>query len=259
MCTGIYGILWILLQKAPMVTVKDKIYAEPRLSVDAFRFDQSVADVFQNMIERSVPGYGLVLQLIGVLAEKYAQPGSQTYDLGCSLGASTIQLRRHVPNDCHVIGVDKSQAMVTRCKANLSRDHSAASYEILLKDLRETKIEKASMVVLNFTLQFIPNKERTEILARIFEGLKKGGILLLAEKVIFDNVSKQKLMTELHHCFNKQHGYSDLEISQKRAALENVLTPNTAAQHTHRMRDAGFLTVEQCMKCLNFSAFIGIK
>ena len=228
-------------------------------SIEAFRFDQSVADVFQDMIERSVPGYGLVLQLIGVLAEKYGQPGTRAYDLGCSLGASTLQLRRHLPEGCHVVGVDNSEAMVSRCTANLGRDHSAATYEILLEDLRQTNIENASIVILNFTLQFVPDEEREKILARLCAGLNKGGILLLAEKVKFEDSSEQALMTTLHHDFKKQHGYSDLEISQKRAALENVLVPNTEEQHRQRMRDAGFSVVEQCVRCLNFSTFLGIK
>jgi tRNA (cmo5U34)-methyltransferase len=228
-------------------------------SIEAFRFDQSVADVFQDMIERSVPGYGLVLQLIGVLAEKYGQQDTRAYDLGCSLGASTLQLRRHLPDGCHVIGVDNSEAMVSRCKANLSRDHSAATYEILLEDLRETNIQNASIVILNFTLQFVPDEQRKNILTHIFEGLNSGGILLLAEKVKFEAPAEQALMTTLHHDFKKQHGYSHLEISQKRAALENVLLPNTEKQHRQRMRDAGFSVVEQCMRCLNFSTFLGIK
>jgi len=228
-------------------------------SIEAFRFDQSVADVFQDMIERSVPGYGVVLQLIGVLAEKYGQQDTRAYDLGCSLGASTLQLRRHLPDGCHVIGVDNSEAMVSRCIANLSRDHSAATYEILLEDLRETNIQNASIVILNFTLQFVPDEQRENILAHIFEGLNNGGIILLAEKVKFEDCSEQALMTTLHHDFKKQHGYSDLEISQKRAALENVLIPNTEEQHRQRLRDAGFSVVEQCMRCLNFSTFLGIK
>jgi|TARA_B110000881_G_C18483527_1_gene467867 tRNA (cmo5U34)-methyltransferase len=228
-------------------------------SIEAFRFDQSVADVFQDMIERSVPGYGLVLQLIGVLAEKYGQQDTRAYDLGCSLGASTLQLRRHLPDGCHVIGVDNSEAMVSRCKANLSRDNSAATYEILLEDLRETNIQNASIVILNFTLQFVPDEQRKNILTHIFEGLNSGGILLLAEKVKFEDPAEQALMTTLHHDFKKQHGYSHLEISQKRAALENVLLPNTEKQHRQRMRDAGFSVVEQCMRCLNFSTFLGIK
>ena len=242
-----------------MANSKDDVYSRPMPSIEAFRFDQSVADVFQDMIERSVPGYGLVLQLTGVLAEKYGQQDTRAYDLGCSLGASTLQLRRHLPDGCHVIGVDNSEAMVSRCKANLSRDNSAATYEILLEDLRETNIQNASIVILNFTLQFVPDEQRKNILTHIFEGLNSGGILLLAEKVKFEDPAEQALMTALHHDFKKQHGYSHLEISQKRAALENVLLPNTEKQHRQRMRDAGFSVVEQCMRCLNFSTFLGIK
>jgi tRNA (cmo5U34)-methyltransferase len=242
-----------------MANSKDDVYSRPMPSIEAFRFDQSVADVFQDMIERSVPGYGLVLQLTGVLAEKYGQQDTRAYDLGCSLGASTLQLRRHLPDGCHVIGVDNSEAMVSRCKANLSRDNSAATYEILLEDLRETNIQNASIVILNFTLQFVPDEQRKNILTHIFEGLNSGGILLLAEKVKFEDPAEQALMTTLHHDFKKQHGYSHLEISQKRAALENVLLPNTEKQHRQRMRDAGFSVVEQCMRCLNFSTFLGIK
>jgi tRNA (cmo5U34)-methyltransferase len=238
---------------------QDKIYSEPLASVEAFRFDANVADVFQDMIERSVPGYGLVLQLIGVLTERYAQENSRLYDLGCSLGASTLQLRRHAPASCHIIGVDTSPAMVERCQSNLGRDHSAASYEISLEDLRETSIEQASVVVLNFTLQFVPDEERQAILTQICDGLLPGGVLLLAEKIRFDNDEQQALMTDLHHDFKRQQGYSDLEIAQKRAALENVLVPNSENEHRQRLHQAGFSKVESCVRCMNFEAFLAIK
>ena len=242
-----------------MAGKKDRLYASPMTSVDAFRFDEAVADVFADMIERSVPGYALVLQLIGLLAEGYAKEGSRVYDLGCSLGASTLQLRRHIPAGCHVIGVDNSAAMVARCRANISRDHSTASCEILEQDIRETVFSNASMIVLNFTLQFIDDPERQDILNRIYQGLNPGGVLLLAEKVCFDDPQQQSLLTELHHDFKKLRGYSDLEIARKRAAIETVLVPNTGELHISRLRQAGFARVVRCMQCLNFAAFLGIK
>jgi len=242
-----------------MTDLKDTVYADPMSTVDAFRFDASVADVFQDMIERSVPGYGLILQLIGSLAERFAQPGTRVYDLGCSLGASTLQLRRHVPDNCQVIGVDNSEAMVDRCRANLARDHSAAAYEIRLEDIADTVIDNASIVVLNFTLQFIPDPERQGVLKRIAEGIRPGGILLLAEKVRYEDDELQSLMTELHHDFKKYQGYSDLEIAQKRAALENVLVPNTDSEHLERLEAAGFSRQIQCVRCLNFEAFLAIR
>lgn len=238
---------------------EDKVYAKPMTTVEAFRFDASVADVFQDMIERSVPGYGLVLDLIGVIAERYGTSGSRVYDLGCSLGASTLQLRRHVPADCVVVGIDNSPAMIERCQANLSRDHCAAAYELVEQDLRETTIENASIVVLNFTLQFVPAMQRLDILKRIYEGLRPGGVLLLAEKTVSPDPDRQQLLTELHHQFKKLHGYSDLEVAQKRAALENVLVPDSEKENEDRMREAGFDQVALCVRCLNFSTFLGIK
>ena len=238
---------------------KDRVYSRPLTTVGAFEFNAVVADVFQDMIERSVPGYSLMLEFIGSLAESFAIEGSNVYDLGCSLGASTLQLRRHVPASCHVIGVDNSRAMLERCEANMARDHSSASYELRLEDIRATLLENASMVVLNFTLQFIPDKERLRILKRIASGMLPGGALLLAEKVRFDNTLEQNLMTDLHHDFKRYQGYSDLEIAQKRASLENVLVPNTESEHIKRLASAGFSSQQQCVRCLNFEAFLAIR
>jgi tRNA (cmo5U34)-methyltransferase len=238
---------------------KDQVYASPMPSVAAFEFDAGVADVFQDMIQRSVPGYGLLLDLIGVFAQRYGRKNSNCYDLGCSLGASTLQLKRNLPDSSHVIAVDTSEAMADRCRSNLLRDHSTTTSEVRLEDLRDTEISNASLVILNFTLQFVPDNERQGILNKLGAGINEGGALLLAEKVRFEDSDRQTLMTDLHHEFKRYHGYSDLEISQKRAALENVLVPNTEDELKLRLMAAGFREVELCVRCLNFEAFIAIK
>ena len=237
----------------------DTVYSQQQDNIDGFEFNARVADVFENMIERSVPGYGLLLDMIAVLTEKYSQPGTNCYDLGCSLGASTLRIRQNLPQDCTVIGIDNSAAMVERCKQNMERDHSQATVDIRLENLQETVIENASVVVMNFTLQFIPDEDRAEILKQIVGGLNKGGILILSEKVSFVDGQRQNLMTELHHEFKKHQGYSDLEIAQKRTSLENVLISNTMDEHVSRLKEAGFTTTELCVRCLNFVAFIAIK
>ena len=238
---------------------EDKVYSVPREKVDAFEFDGQVADVFENMISRSVPGYPLLLDLLEVLTEQFAQPNTNCYDLGCSLGASTLRIRQHLPSTCHIIGVDTSPSMVERCKSNMTRDHSSATAEIRLQSLQETQIENASIVVLNYTLQFIPDKERLKILTHIARGLVPGGILILSEKIRFMDEATQNATTELHHAFKKHQGYSDLEIAQKRASLENVLVPNTLEQHQERLRDAGFISSDMFLKCFNFVSLIAIK
>ena len=237
----------------------DTVYSQQQDNIDGFQFNAQVADVFENMIQRSVPGYGLLLDMIAVLTEKYAQPGTNCYDLGCSLGASTLSIRQNLPQDCTVIGIDNSAAMVERCKQNMERDHSQATVDIRLENLQETAIENASVVVMNFTLQFVPDGDRAAILKQIVGGLNKGGILILSEKVSFENTQRQNLMTELHHEFKRHQGYSDLEIAQKRTSLENVLVSNTVDEHTDRLKQAGFTTVELCVRCFNFVAFLAIK
>ncbi len=242
-----------------MKTKTDTVYSQHQDNIDGFQFNAQVADVFENMIQRSVPGYGLLLDMTAVLTEKYAQPGTNCYDLGCSLGASTLRIRQNLPRDCTVIGIDNSTAMVERCKQNMERDHSRAAVEIRLENIQDTVIKNASVVVMNFTLQFIPDEDRLAILKQIVGGLNKGGILILSEKVNFEDAERQNLMTELHHEFKKHQGYSDLEIAQKRTSLEKVLVSNTMTEHLHRMKEAGFTTAELCVSCLNFVAFIAIK
>ncbi|MFT5209736.1 MAG: tRNA (cmo5U34)-methyltransferase [Flavobacterium sp.] len=238
---------------------KDLVYAEQQNEIAGFKFDAKVADVFENMINRSVPGYPLMLDLIGVLGGKYAAAGTQCYDLGCSLGASTLKLRQHLPQSCHLIGIDSSSAMVERCKANVARDHSQASVEILTQKIQDTHIENASVVVINFTLQFIPDDERQSILENISKGMVSGGALILAEKIKFNDPEKQQYMTLLHHEFKKYKGYSDLEVAQKRASLENVLVPNTEEEHIERLLKAGFTRAQMYIRCLNFASILAIK
>lgn len=238
---------------------KDTVYSHPRDEIDRFEFDERVTDVFEDMINRSVPGYALVLDLIGLVAGKYAVPGTNCYDLGCSLGASTLMVRRHLPASCHVIGIDNSAAMVERCRANIARDHSGASCEIIKALVQDVKIDNASVVVMNYTLQFIPLADRLDVLTGISSGMVEGGALVLSEKIRFDDTTEQAAMTELHHEFKRYQGYSDLEIAQKRAALENVLVPESDSQHITRLRNAGFSTVLILARNLNFSTFLAIR
>lgn len=238
---------------------QDMIFAQPLARPVPFEFNAQVADVFENMIQRSVPGYNFLLDVIGLLAARYGQPHSQCYDLGCSLGTMTLRLRQNLPADAHIVGVDNSPAMVNRCRHNMARDHSQASYEICHQNIQDTVIENASIVILNFTLQFIADIERPSILKNIADGMRPGGVLLLAEKVCFDDPQQQELQVDLYHDFKRYQGYSDLEIAQKRAALENILVPNTLEQHRQRLLDAGFSRVETCMQCFNFCALLAFK
>lgn len=243
-----------------MNSEKDSIYASPVGEIGAFKFDETVVSVFPDMIQRSVPGYSAIISAIGLLAGRFAREHSVCYDLGCSLGAATLSMRHHIKaENCRIIAVDNSQAMVARFQEVLKKDRAMVAVDVLCKDIREIAIENASVVVLNFTLQFIPLEDRLRFLQKIYQGLLPGGILILSEKLKFDDDRQQELQTQMHHAFKKAQGYSDLEISQKRTALENVLVPETFVQHQNRLRQVGFSSAEVWFQYFNFASIIALK
>ncbi len=238
----------------------DRLYANQLTHIEDFVFDQRVVDVFPDMIKRSVPGYTTIIAMIGDLAERYARSDSRCYDLGCSLGAATLAMRHRIrAADCRLIGVDNSPAMIERCQQVIAADSGEVPVDLVCARVQEVNIERASVVVLNFTLQFIPLKERLALLEKIYAGLLPGGVLILSEKLAFDDQLHQQLMIELHHNFKRANGYSELEIAQKRSAIEQVLLPETLDTHRQRLRRAGFTSVDVWFQCFNFASLIAIK
>ncbi|MDZ7804766.1 carboxy-S-adenosyl-L-methionine synthase CmoA [Thiohalophilus sp.] len=239
---------------------RDKIYASPQPMIVDFAFDEKVAGVFPDMIRRSVPGYETVISLLGLLAERYAKPDSRIYDFGSSLGAATLAMRQRIAHDsCRIIAADNSTAMTERCRQFLLQDDSPVEVDVICADIRDIKVEQASLVVLNFTLQFIPQAERQALLDQIYAGLLPGGALVLSEKLAFDNEREQQFQIDMHLAFKKANGYSELEISQKRTALEKVLVPDSFETHCERLQQAGFKEVHQWFQCFNFASLLAVK
>lgn len=239
---------------------KDHIYAEPLAHIQDFRFDDQVADVFPDMIQRSVPGYQSIIQTIGQLAERYQQDHSNYYDLGCSLGAASLAMRRHITaHHSKIIAVDNSAAMVQRCQRHLNAFRSEVPVEVLEADIRNLPLENAAMVVINFTLQFLAKQDRSTLMKRVFQALKPGGVLVLSEKIISASSQSNELLIDLHHTFKRANGYSELEISQKRSALENVMQPDSVAEHQLRLQQAGFTESTLWFQCFNFCSMVAFK
>lgn len=243
-----------------MDDARDTIYADPLREAGLFAFDESVASVFPDMIKRSVPGYTTIVAMTGLLAQRYASPGSRLYDLGCSLGASTLAMRQNLRTpDCRLVGVDNSPAMLARCRSIIDTDAHDTPVDLVCANLQDVRVNDASVVVLNFTLQFVPLGVRDRVLADIYQGLRPGGIMVLSEKVTFEDPHLDALNIELHHEFKRANGYSDLEIAGKRAALENVLVPETLSTHRARIGAAGFAACDVWFQCFNFASLIALK
>ena len=236
---------------------EDKLYIDEKAGDEPFRFDASVARVFPDMLRRSIPGYAASIEAIGSLAARYVQPGTHCYDLGCSLGAASLaMLQGSRTRDFRVIAVDNSAAMIDRC-TEIVTGHD--NIELVLADLRDVPIENASMVVLNYTLQFLDMDSRDALIRRICAGLVPGGLLVLSEKVVDDDPSIEELLVDLHYEHKRRNDYSQLEISRKRAALENVLIPETVAAHRKRLADGGFAHSAVWLRYFNFVSIVAIK
>ncbi|MEK9625090.1 MAG: carboxy-S-adenosyl-L-methionine synthase CmoA, partial [Halieaceae bacterium] len=215
----------------------DDLFASPLSDPGLFRFDASVASVFPDMINRSVPGYATVVGMTGTLAAQHARPGSRIYDLGCSWGASLLSVAREPACErCALIGVDNSESMLEQASLHLAQFTEANRIELQHADVLDTPLDNASVVIMNYTLQFIPIEEREGLLKRIREAMMPGDVLILSEKLTLPDPRLNEYLIDLHHDFKRQQGYSDLEIAQKRQALEDVLVPETREAHVARLK-----------------------
>lgn len=239
--------------------MQDRIYSTSQTN-KPFKFDNKVATVFGDMIRRSVPGYKEVISSIQQFASQFVQSNTNCYDLGCSLGAASLAMSQGNKNaDVKIIAIDNSAEMLKHCQSNIEAFKHRTPVELLNDNIENVIIDNASMVVLNYTLQFIDVENREKILSRIYKGLNPGGIIVLSEKIIFEDGQINDLMVECHHQFKRENGYSELEISQKRNALENVLVPETLHSHLNRLKRVGFDKISCYQQQLNFVSIIAIK
>ena len=241
---------------------KDNLFSTPK-SPSPFTFDDGVAEVFPDMIKRSVPGYSEIINNIAKFSERLVSSNTNCYDLGCSLGAASLAMSAGIEKskatNVNIIAVDNSKAMLERCQHHINAFKHKTNIELQQSDIQKITINNASMVVLNFTLQFIAKTERKEQLEKIYDGLNPGGILILSEKIHLEDPLLDNLIIDLHHQFKKENGYSDLEVSQKRNALENVLLTDTLREHISRLNLVGFTKVSCWLQHYNFISLIAIK
>lgn len=240
--------------------MRDELFSESKSTVKDFTFDRSVVEVFPDMIQRSVPGYSTIISTIEKLTEQFHQADSNLYDLGCSLGAASLSMRKAVSKaNCKIIGIDSSQAMVDKCRMHIKAYKSNVPVEIELGDILSFPLTNASVVVMNFTMQFISPELRQTLIKKIYDSLNSGGILIVSEKLKWLDETTNEVINGLHLDFKRANGYSELEISQKRSAIENVMKIDTEHCHLNRFKEAGFSQSSIWYQCFNFASFIAIK
>lgn len=239
---------------------KDRVFSEKLTTITPFRFNEKVARVFDDMLVRSVPLYGEVLKQQARIARRFYQHGTQIFDLGCSHGNLGILLL-----DCFgdaefkMTAVDSSEPMIQRFKKRLAVHDNHRCVDLACAYIENIVISNASVVVVNLTLQFLDRQKRDSLIQSAFNGLCKGGILLLTEKTVHSDEQMNALEQEYYYQFKRENGYTDLEISQKRDALERVLVPENVAEHENRIQKAGFSSFNVWLKWFNFTSMIAVK
>ena len=239
---------------------KDEVFKDEIEKASDFKFSENVAKVFDDMVNRSVPFYGEIQRMMAELAADHAKDGSDVYDLGCSTGTTMIGMDTMVKPDIRFIGVDDSQKMLDKCKSKLLEVGFSRNYELRCADLNQgVKITNASVVVLCLTLQFVRPIYREQLLKNIYAGLNSGGILILVEKILAEDSLFNREFINYYYNYKRRNNYSELEISQKREALENVLIPYKLSEDIAILRDTGFSHCEVFFKWYNFAGLIAVK
>ncbi len=244
---------------------KDSIYSAEHTSISPFKFDDRVATVFNDMISRSVPSYQPILAMLPTITRQFRMHDHNYYDLGCSLGAGLHAMAEGLKHtqgltdlSAKLIGIDNSSAMIARAEEHrCPYDNLEVRYSV--QDLADTEINNAAMVLMNFTLQFVTLDARDELIQRIHDGMVKGGAMLLSEKIRYDHAPTNQILIDIHHRYKADQGYSQLEISQKRDAIENVLIPETLDTHIKRLQNAGFSIVTPWLQNLQFISILVVK
>lgn len=234
---------------------KDTLFQTP--PEKQFSFDASVASVFDDMLDRSIPFYKEALKLCTDFAIMNLAPDQRVYDLGCSTGTLLLELARKATFPLHLIGVDNAESMLERARQKASA--YGAEIDFVSGDVMEYPLESAQVLFCNYLLQFVRPLQRAELVQNMHESLEKGGILILSEKVISNDALMHKQMIDLYYAFKKEQGYSELEIMQKREALENVLVPYTEQENRTMLEDAGFAHVETLFRWANFATYVARK
>ena len=239
---------------------KDEVFKENMANIADFAFGEKVASVFDNMLDRSVPFYQETQRMIVEMAGDFAVDGTNIYDLGCATGTTLLNLGQNIPGNVKFVGVDNSQDMLDKCKQKLAEHNFSREHTLVCADLNQgIDIENASVVIMVLTLQFVRPLKRDNLVRSILKGLNEKGCLILVEKVLGEDSVFNRLFIKYYYDFKKRNGYSELEIAQKREALENVLIPYKLLENRELLLKEGFRYCDVFFKWYNFCGMVAVK
>ncbi|MEN8118127.1 MAG: carboxy-S-adenosyl-L-methionine synthase CmoA [Bacteroidota bacterium] len=240
--------------------MKDQVFKDKYSGSTDFQFDKKVVDVFDDMVVRSVPYYLEIQRMMVELAGAVAKPGTNVYDLGCSTGTTMISMSRVLDKSVGFMGIDDSSKMIESCQKNMEANNVEQPFRLKEADLGNgVEIENASVVVMCFTLQFIRPMYRLPLIQSIYDQLNPGGAIILVEKILTEGNHFNRKFIDYYYDYKRRNDYDELEIAEKREALENVLIPYKLSENEQMLSDAGFKEYETFFKWYNWAGLIAIK
>jgi len=243
------------------ITMKtDQIFKTKFEKSSDFKFDSAVVDVFDDMVIRSVPFYLEIQRMITEIAFDYARPDTSLYDLGCSTGTTLLSLDSALDKSIKFVGIDDSDEMLDTCRKNFEARNISRPYELMNRDLnRHFDVSNASVVILCLTLQFVRPVHRPKLLKSLCYQMNRGGCIIIIEKVLGETTEFNRKFIKYYYDLKRRNSYDEMEIAQKREALENVLIPYKVSENIQLLLDAGFRSGEIFFKWHNFAGFVAIK
>ncbi len=242
---------------------KDQVFLASEKRSGEFEFNAEVAEVFDDMLERSVPLYLEQQAIVKDIAKHFWVPGTAVYDLGCSTATTLIGLCRELPSSARLVGYDNSMPMLNRARQNIEENHFRERIDLRYGELNgqqsDFPMEHASVVTLCWTLQFIKPLRRDNLIRRIYDALVDQGVLIVTEKVLTNDGNMNRLFIDFYYELKRRRGYSNAEIQRKREALENVLIPYRLEENLDLFRRNGFEAVETFFQWFNFAGFLCVK
>jgi len=241
--------------------VRDLNFAAPMKKALDFDFGEQTTQVFDDMLVRSVPFYDEIQHMIAEIVANLVEEKPVVYDLGCSTGTTLLMLATRLKNkNPRLVGLDQSVPMLNHARKRAEQAGLTSMITWQQHDLNEPLItDPSDAFIMNLSLQFIRPLNRERLVSNLYHSLKPRGCLILVEKIIPEDSLLNRTYIELYYGFKRRNGYSDLEIAQKREALENILIPYRVNENLELLNRCGFKAPDTFFRWLNFAGFIGIK
>lgn len=224
----------------------------------SWSFDGDIPKVFDIHVEKSVPLYNDIQNLIIGLGEFFIKDGSKVLDIGCSTGKTIISLINSIDKNFYITGIDLSEDMIKTAIGNIEKSNNVTKITLLNNSICDIDIENFDYIISNLTLQFINQEDRKIVCRKVYNGLNKGGAFIVFEKIYSKKPIYQDIYNQLYYDFKEEKGFTDKEIRDKEKSLRGVLRPMEDIENLKLLKSCGFI-VEECFRYLNFIGYLCIK